>query len=375
MNLSKFLSGLLLLFIATSCIQDEALNAECDILEIILENNYLKGEPIIENDRITFLARPDIDLTQLAPEFILTEGATISPLSGTARNFTQPQQYIVSSQDGNWRKTYEIRFVLNELKTRYSFENFNLAMVNGREDNYYMWYESIEETNPDNGEITMKRDEIWATGNPGFKLTGQGTNSDRYPSRVFPDGVAGNGVIMTTRNTGSFGAMVKMPIAAGSLFIGTFDVTNAITNPLAATKFGRPFSKRPVRMKGWYKYQPGANFTDKDLIVMPGKVDELDIYAVFYEPTIQIPLLTGDNVLTADNIIALARLDDRTAKSEWTSFSIPFDFKQEVDEYKLQNFKYNIAVVFTSSIDGAYFEGAVGSELHIDEVEIICDND
>lgn len=37
-----------------------------------------------------------------------------------------------------------------------------------------------------------------------------------------------------------FGGLVGMPIAAGNLFIGSFDVNNAMSNPLQATKFGLP---------------------------------------------------------------------------------------------------------------------------------------
>ena len=40
----------------------------------------------------------------------------------------------------------------------------------------------------------------------------------------------------------------------------------------------------------------------------------------------------------------------------------------------LKNGKYKLAIVFSSSIMGAYFEGAVGSELWIDEVEIKYEN-
>lgn len=43
-----------------------------------------------------------------------------------------------------------------------------------------------------------------------------------------------------------FGGLVGMPIAAGNLFIGSFDVNNAMSNPLQATKFGLPF--RHVRL-------------------------------------------------------------------------------------------------------------------------------
>ena len=35
--------------------------------------------------------------------------------------------------------------------------------------------------------------------------------------------------------------------------------------------------------------------------------------------------------------------------------------------------KYKLGIVFSSSVDGAYFRGAVGSTLYIDEVELICE--
>ncbi len=54
--------------------------------------------------------------------------------------------------------------------------------------------------------------------------------------------------------------MVGMPIAAGNLFIGSFDMLNAITNPLSATRFGTPFYNKPLRLTGYYKYKAGEQF-------------------------------------------------------------------------------------------------------------------
>ena len=51
-----------------------------------------------------------------------------------------------------------------------------------------------------------------------------------------------------------------MPIAAGNLFIGSFDMLNASTNPLSATRFGTPFYNKPLRLTGYYKYKAGEQF-------------------------------------------------------------------------------------------------------------------
>ena len=44
------------------------------------------------------------------------------------------------------------------------------------------------------------------------------------------------------------------------------------------------------------------------------------------------------------------------------------------DRNILENYGYNLAVVFTSSVDGAYFRGAVGSTLYVDTFKIICED-
>lgn len=59
-------------------------------------------------------------------------------------------------------------------------------------------------------------------------------------------------------------------------------------------------------------------------------------------------------------------------QTDWTLFNLTFVNKpgKEVDLEKLQNDGYNLAIVFASSIKGDLFEGAVGSTLYIDEVEL-----
>ena len=79
------------------------------------------------------------------------------------------------------------------------------------------------------------------------------------------------------------------------------------------------------------------------------------------------------------NLISIARIDekDRKETDEWTEFYLPFVTKtgKTVDKDKLKAGKYNVAIVFSSSIEGDYFRGAVGSTLHIDEVELIHASD
>ena len=76
----------------SSCIQDEAANTEADIESCTVSDpSILKMPPIINNNTVIIMAQPTIDITQFAPLFELTEGATIEPTSGTARDFSTPQ--------------------------------------------------------------------------------------------------------------------------------------------------------------------------------------------------------------------------------------------------------------------------------------------
>ena len=91
-----------------SCIRDEAPNAECDILSVSLPGDILSRQPVIGNHEITIMVNEGVDITNLAPTFTLTPGATISPESGTSHNFTEPVEYTVTSEDGEWHKTYTV---------------------------------------------------------------------------------------------------------------------------------------------------------------------------------------------------------------------------------------------------------------------------
>lgn len=371
MRLNKlFIFYSLLGILVTSCIQDEAPNAEADIETCTVPGNVLNREPIIENDRILLIVKKGTDITAFAPEFTLTPGATIVPESGTALDFSQPQYYEVTSEDHKWKKKYKIEISLAGItNTTYHFEN---ARLKGK---YQEFYET---------DIQGKESMIWASGNAGFALTGVDDSGDDgykvYPTYQADNGYQGKCLGLTTRKTGSLGNSVNMPIAAGNLFIGTFGVLDALTNALKATKFGSQFEYIPTYLKGYYKYKAGNTFyvLDKNapdkLKPMPGQKDICDIYAVFYESTNDLKVLDGTNILSESNsnILAVARIDNAKETDKWTEFYLPFVFRpgKVVDKAKLEAGQYNLTIVFSSSIRGDHFEGAPESTLYIDEVQL-----
>lgn len=359
MKLNNLAAYLLLGFIATSCIQDEAPNAEADILTCTVPGDALNREPIIENAQITFLLKKEADITKLAPEFTVTEGATIVPASGTVRDFTTTQQYTVTSEDKKWTKVYEVSALYAGIPTSYHFEEAIPYTDKNGKTIYYNFRETDAVGNLLN----------WTNANEGFNYTGVNAEPEDYPTSPAPNGVKGNCVKLTTKSTGALGAMLKMYIAAGNLFMGSFSIV--IPEVVKATKFGVPFTHVPTSIKGYYKYKAGDVFT-VDGNPVEGRKDICDIYGVFYETDDNVNTLDGTNIFTSPNIISIARISNPQETAQWTEFNLPFVIQpgKTIDRQKLEEGKYNVTIVFSSSKKGDLFEGAAGSTLYIDEVEL-----
>lgn len=365
----------------TSCIKDEPLNAECDMEEAFIHTNapldlfYNASDTLVRvpysDNTVVFSVRRQADLTRLAPRFRLTEGATISPENGSEHDFSQgPVTYRVTSEDGQWHRDYEVRFnhvvKMENTTVNFDFEHFNLE---AKENRYYEWHNLLEDG-------TLGND--WATGNPGFRLSKSSAQPEEYPTVPMQEGYDGYGVQLTTRDTGGFGVMVNMRLAAGNLFLGSFDVTQALKDAMRATAFGVPFDKQPRKFSGYYKYTPGPKFQDKQGKEVAGREDRAAIYAVLYrnhDAEGNAVTLFGDNVKSSDLIVAIADLGPVGPTPEWTAFELTFDYLQEVDLDLLANRGYNLAVVASSSEEGDKFEGAIGSTLCVDKFSIVCEEE
>lgn len=79
-----------------------------DMLSFGLPNNAAN----VADTQITLTMPYGSDVTNLAPTFTLWPGATCVPASGTARNFSTPQTYTVTSSDGLVTKIYTVTAVI-----------------------------------------------------------------------------------------------------------------------------------------------------------------------------------------------------------------------------------------------------------------------
>ena len=396
------------------CIADEPANAECDIErcwihldqpETIFYHDYdtLAGEPVSVDhpadkivptslDSIVFITRWNATVSQPVPLYIeVTPGAklyiiengrevpftsgTAVDLHATAVDEHAEQHFVVRSEDGKWNRHYRISIQVPPMPS-YPPEGFELKFDSyalNSAGQYYVWTES----NP------FLTDIQWANGNPGFRMSKSSAKPEEYPTVAVDEGGVDGGpyLKLTTRDTGGFGRMVNMRIAAGNHFIGSFDVGQALNGQagaLAATRFGQPFAHKPIRLRGFYRFKPGPTKQDRQGNPMD-EADVCDIYCVFYRNTDaagnQVQL-DGANILTSENIVGLARLNHDevdTSGEKWVPFDLPLVYTTEVTEADVKENRYSMTMCFSSSIDGAYFRGAVDSELHIDNVTLECE--
>lgn len=378
MKIYHLLLGAALCGSLTSCFKDEPLNAECDIEQayVHLDNPtdifFAESDTLVNvlsdaND-ITFQIKEGADVSAVAPVFRLTEGATVSPESGSVHDFSGGKTvvYTVTSQDGSWQRAYNVSFRAVYPVNEYNFENYRLSST----ERFYEW-----------SDLSSDGDWLgnWATGNPGFAISQPSAAPDEFPSVPVADGYKGSAVRLVTMDTGPLGtAIAPMGIAAGNLFIGEFDASQAL-NPnggaMQATRFGRTFAQEPLQLTGWYKYKSAGQCVDGNRQPIPGSQDKGDIYAVLYrnhDDNGDAFVLHGDDVKTSPQIVAIAQVPEVTDTEDWTEFTVDFKYSEEIDRNLLANRGYNLAVVFTSSIEGASFRGAIGSTLYIDEVKVIC---
>ena len=384
-NLKHYLSvvaiALVLMVLNTSCFGDEPDGCEADIEKAVLHVNQPEKyffqptdsmQVVLSTDSvITFAVRGDADVSALSPEFTLSPGATVNPASGSTHDFGHgPVTYTVTSEDGKWQRRYRVNVVPTMITVadtlRYDFEHFELEPATQR---YYIWHNTL----PDG---TLGND--WATANPGYRISMSTAQPEDYPTTPLLQGYDGAAVCLRTSDTGPFGKMANKRLAAGNMFLGTFDIRIAMSDHLHATRFGLPFTSRPDRFTGYYTYQPGPTVQDFYGNPIAGRTDSADVYAVFYrnhDAAGNEVVLYGDNVLSSDLIVAVADLGYVAPTTQWTAWDVKFVYKKEIDEQLLANRGYSLAIVFSSSSAGGDFIGAIGSRLCVDKVRLICSHE
>jgi hypothetical protein len=362
--------SLLTVLSLSGCIKDALPNIEADILSVEYAADDFFAEPQIGNREVKlFLNDEKNDISSFPFRFKLSRGATSIPVSGTPQDFSRPVEYVVTSENGEFKKNYKVLATDEKVSFTplfFDFENYRI------EDQYkYTTFYDL------NGNKLL---DTWSSGNSGFVLSISPIVKKQpslYPLQFTEQAHNGKyAARLETKSTGIFGSSAKKPIAAGNIFLGKFDSGNVMGDPLKSTMFGIPLNKRPVSFEGFYHYTPGQQVIDEDS-KPSNEIEACSILAVLFDSealfeSSGVNFLNGINILTDKSIVAKAELYDTepTKGDSYKHFSIPFSYLSQPIDVDFNAGRYKIAIVISSSKNGDRFIGAIGSTLLIDDLKI-----
>lgn len=343
-------------------------------------NSCVIEQPVIgEDNTITF--RVDADavaanadlLTTLVPTITVSDGATLSPASGVATDFSSNVTYTVLSEDGKTTTTYTVSAPYQNSQMKYSFDEwedmsgtFNF-IVNTTQ---YTWSSPMPHT-----ELASANEGVAA-----LRESFGGGYTGEWAMTREENGYVGSAVKLQTLYTNDLNEMVSGSIPAitsASLYTGTFEFSmqTVAEKQLEMTKFGWAYEKKPVKFKGAYKYAKGDNYIDGSQEPALENQDGEDrglIIAVLYEVESDDETLDGTNLLNSSKRVMIAQVGGEEGvgdTQEWTEFDVDFT-TVDGKEYDA-NKNYKLAIVCQSSINGGQFKGAANSTLWVDELEVI----
>lgn len=342
------------MLLCTSCIKDELPGIDADIEEVVFENTDGVLNVTYRHSEIDiYIDESRIDPSDMTLSAIISDGASITPSPAAIKDYTTPVTYTVTSEDGKWSNDWVITVISNDLPTYYDFENWYQPY--GKK--YMMPFENI------GSEEQPMQLNIWACGNEAYAYVAGKHDYTAYPTQPSTEEEAYSGkhaLKLVTRSTGD----LYKPIAAGNAFIGEFDASDY--EPRNGTHFGLPFRKRPLKFAGHFNYIPGGSTH------ITGEPDNCRLQAVLYTTDEQTKYLTGMTIADSPNVVARAEISSAGTEG-YQRFEVDFVYTSEIDTELLKSGGYNLAIVMTASRNGDIFDGAVGSTLYVDNLQIVCD--
>ncbi|OXA76185.1 Putative carbohydrate metabolism domain-containing protein [Flavobacterium aquidurense] len=342
-----------LLFLIIACVDENHFGAsdKNDIRYITLQNQSGFSEINKETKEIKITVDTNADVTKLAIDSLaLSTFATLSPVKETVRDFTSPQTYTVTAENGN-------KAIYTVIVTQ---EGSNPQLENSAFDD---WYTPSGKAYKQPG---LNDNTIWATANDGTTTT-SAANVTTYPYlNTGTDYVAQ----IITKDLGSVSGIVGQRMGSGTLFTGKF-VLN-VSNPPASTQFGIPFTAKPKSFSAEIKYTAGTPYQDGKGKVMD-KTDQADIYVILENrdnPNAIKRIATGwhrTGTTTGINLQNISvNLTYGTLDSSYPDYQKPGNglYGSATDK------PTHIIVVFASSADGILYEGGVNSTLYVNNFKL-----
>lgn len=219
----------------------------------------------------------------------------------------------------------------------------------------------------------------WDSGNGAASMAGLTLTE---PSTNVPTGMSGNSAQLTSKYASTFKAF-----AAGNIFVGKFGKLS-ISPAGADMTFGKPYTGRPSALRGHYRYN--SKVVDQEGSRTPslkGKNDRFLIYVLlvnkdrYLNTTKKETLFNTDKLKRGEDdyvtVIGYGELTNEViesdgtdntpavAMSDYAAFNIPIRY------FRTDLKPSYIIIAATSSKYGDYLTGGEGSQLYVDEFELL----
>ncbi len=347
---------------------------EAKITSFSIDSKMITEAPEINEaaGTITFKVNKDAENLMFAPVIVVSEGATVTPASGVEQDFSGDVTYTVVSEDYGTVKTYVAKIAGKQVVMKYDFEE----------------WKTIENSEDPKNNYELPAAAGWSGADAALSLIRlfdiEVDNSLMATEEAYSGAKAAKIVTLDSKGMASLlpGVFPAIPkVTSGSLFLGSFEVD--ATNTLRSTRFGIEYSNKPLVVKGYYKYTPGAEYyvcadpvKSEVAVLDETKSDECALSAVLYEVSsydtpsdpqdLSDERLNGTNIYTSERVVASAVLE--SGKTEgYIPFELKLNYVKDFDSSKL----YRFAIICSSSKEGIGFSGAPGSTLLIDDIEVI----
>lgn len=207
---------------------------------------------------------------------------------------------------------------------------------------------------------------FWDTGNTGAATLGE---SNVQPSDYVPAGLTGKSAELRTEFKGIAGIG---KLAAGSIYTGSYKKTDGTNGIL---DFGRPWTVRPTKLRGYYQYTSGTidkSSIDAAMKELIGRPDTCSIYIAMTDWTAPYEIRTNPNNRqlfdkNASYVIGYGELERGTSMSGYEEFEIEVKYRSTslVPTY--------IMITCASSKYGDFFTGSTSSVLYVDQLSLDYD--
>lgn len=222
------------------------------------------------------------------------------------------------------------------------------------------------------------QERFWATGNPGgkFTLLGQGLDKNVTLPVTGSEARTGTSLWLTSYYVSKFGVN---SLASGSIYSGTFGpISSAPTNTeaqRALVHYGRPYTARPLALRGWYKYLPKAINRDIDgkFSHLMGQEDKCKIYVSLEAWGSGVTDRPANPTVVGYGELLSGATPTDTPEAAANNGYVSFEFRIDYPEDMLGRRPDHIVMGATCSYLSDDFCGGEGSTLYIDDFELLWD--